>query len=58
MQGLEIAPGALDDLLAVDPELWREEFQGMATYLSEFGQRVPQALEGELARALERVAKT
>src|SRR5882757_1436221 len=57
-EGLEIAPGALDDLLAVDPELWREEFQGMASYLSEFGTRVPQALEDELARATERVTKT
>jgi len=57
-EGLEIAPGALDDLLAVDPELWREEFQGMASYLSEFGTRVPQALEEELARATERVTKT
>jgi len=57
-EGLEIAPGALDDLLAVDPELWREEFQGMASYLSEFGTRVPQALENELARATERVTKT
>jgi phosphoenolpyruvate carboxykinase (GTP) len=55
-QGMQLAPGALDDLLTVEPELWREEFQGMATYLSEFGKRVPQALEGELARALERVA--
>jgi phosphoenolpyruvate carboxykinase (GTP) len=57
-KGLEIAPGALDDLLAVDPELWREEFQGMATYFGEFGKRVPQALEAELARAIERVTKT
>ncbi|MDP9014159.1 MAG: phosphoenolpyruvate carboxykinase (GTP) [Pseudomonadota bacterium] len=55
-QGLEIAPGALDDLLTVDTALWRAEFEGMASYLGEFGKRVPPALETELAEALERVS--
>jgi phosphoenolpyruvate carboxykinase (GTP) len=55
-QGLELLPGALDELLAVDPALWRTEFEGIATYLSEFGRRVPQALKTELAGAMERVA--
>jgi phosphoenolpyruvate carboxykinase (GTP) len=57
-QGLDIAPGALDDLLMVDTALWREEFQGIGAYLGEFGKRVPRALETELADSLERVAKT
>jgi phosphoenolpyruvate carboxykinase (GTP) len=54
-EGLDIAPGALDDLLTVDPALWRAEFQGIASYLDEFGKRVPRALETELADALARV---
>jgi phosphoenolpyruvate carboxykinase (GTP) len=57
-QGLDIAPGALEDLLTVDIGLWREEFQGIGAYLGEFGTRVPRALETELADSLERVAKT
>jgi phosphoenolpyruvate carboxykinase (GTP) len=57
-QGLDIAPGALDDLLTVDTALWREEFQGIGAYLGEFGKRVPRVLETELADSLERVAKT
>jgi len=54
---MDIAPGALDELLAVDPGLWRAEFEGLSTYLSEFGARVPPVLAAELAQSLERVAK-
>jgi phosphoenolpyruvate carboxykinase (GTP) len=54
-QGLELAPGALDELLAVDPVLWRAEFEGVADYLDEFGTRVPRALVAELNESLERV---
>jgi phosphoenolpyruvate carboxykinase (GTP) len=55
LQGLDIAPGAVDELLTVDPKLWREEFAGIGKYFGEFGDRVPQSLEAELKRALERV---
>jgi phosphoenolpyruvate carboxykinase (GTP) len=55
IQGLDIAPGALDDLLTVDPRLWREEFSGIDKYFGEFGDRVPQSLKAELRSALERV---
>jgi phosphoenolpyruvate carboxykinase (GTP) len=53
--GLAMAPGALDDLLAVDPPLWRAEFAGMSEYLQEFGERVPLALHAELAEATRRL---
>jgi phosphoenolpyruvate carboxykinase (GTP) len=56
-QGLELAPGALDELLAVDPVLWRAEFEGVADYLDEFGTRVPRALVAELSESLERVTE-
>jgi len=55
-QGLELAPGALDELLAVDPALWHFEFEGIATYFGEYGDRVPQALAAELAQSRARVA--
>jgi phosphoenolpyruvate carboxykinase (GTP) len=54
-QGLNLAPGALEELLTVDPAQWRAEFEGIDTYLREFGERVPQALKTELADALQRV---
>ncbi|MDP8984176.1 MAG: phosphoenolpyruvate carboxykinase (GTP) [Pseudomonadota bacterium] len=56
IEGMELAPGALDVLLSVDPALWRAEFEGMASYLGEFGKRVPPALATELAAALERLS--
>ncbi len=55
-QGLDIAPGTLDELLAVNPAEWHTEFEGIAAYLGEYGKRVPQALADELNAALERVA--
>jgi phosphoenolpyruvate carboxykinase (GTP) len=54
-QGLDITPAALDDLLAVSPTAWAEEFAGIDRYLSEFGERVPATLKTELKSALERV---
>jgi phosphoenolpyruvate carboxykinase (GTP) len=55
LQGLDIAPGALDELLDVSPELWQAEFAGINRYLGEFGDRVPRSLKAELESALERV---
>jgi phosphoenolpyruvate carboxykinase (GTP) len=55
LQGLDIAPGALEELLTVIPALWQEEFAGIDKYFGEFGDRVPQSLKAELKSALERV---
>jgi phosphoenolpyruvate carboxykinase (GTP) len=55
LQGLDVAPAALDELLTVSPALWREEFAGIDKYFGEFGDRMPESLKGELKRALERV---
>jgi GTP-dependent phosphoenolpyruvate carboxykinase len=43
-------------LLSVSPQLWQSEFKGIATYLAEFGERVPAALKTELVEALNRVS--
>jgi phosphoenolpyruvate carboxykinase (GTP) len=55
LQGLDMAPGALDELLAVSPKLWQEEFAGIDKYFGEFGDRVPKSLREELKGALARV---
>jgi phosphoenolpyruvate carboxykinase (GTP) len=55
LQGLDIAPGAIEELLSVNPQLWQEEFAGIDKYLGEFGDRVPQLLRAELNGALDRV---
>jgi phosphoenolpyruvate carboxykinase (GTP) len=54
-QKLDLAPGALDELLAVNPQLWQAELASIGTYLAEYGDRVPQALKKELADAQRRV---
>jgi phosphoenolpyruvate carboxykinase (GTP) len=54
-QRLDLAPGALDELLAVNPSLWQAELAAIGEYLAEYGARVPRALKTELADALDRV---
>ncbi len=55
-RGLDASPQAIEELLAVSPPLWRAELEAVASYLEEFGDRVPAALHGELEDALARVA--
>jgi phosphoenolpyruvate carboxykinase (GTP) len=56
--GLNLAPEALRELVAVDPLLWRKEFDGIALYLAEFGERVPPALQRELNAVIARVSES
>ncbi len=48
--GLDIAPHALEELLTVSPDLWDAEFEGIGEYFAGFGERIPAALNAELAR--------
>jgi phosphoenolpyruvate carboxykinase (GTP) len=57
-QGLNISADALTELLSVDAELWKKEFDGIGAYLAEFGERLPQALKSELAQAQRRLQAT
>src|SRR3984885_1503075 len=51
---LDIPPTALEELLAVSPPAWHEEFEQIGAYLAEVGERVPQGLRAELNDALAR----
>ncbi len=53
LKGLDIEPGALDGLLEVDAAGWREEMRGIAEYLKQYGERLPE----ELLREHTRVAR-
>ena len=55
--GLGISKGALDELLAVQPNLWEDELTAVAAYFDEFNERLPQALKRELTEVLKRVRK-
>ncbi len=50
LAGLDIEPDALDELLAVDAAGWREEMKSIASYLAQYGERLPEALLREHAR--------
>jgi phosphoenolpyruvate carboxykinase (GTP) len=47
-RGLDLGPGALQSLLAVDPALWRREVGEVREYLGKYGKRLPAALTKEL----------
>jgi phosphoenolpyruvate carboxykinase (GTP) len=54
--GLDLAPGALDELLTVDTEAWRAELPSIETHYDRFGERLPQALRDELEALAKRLA--
>jgi phosphoenolpyruvate carboxykinase (GTP) len=55
-EGLDIAPGALEQLLQVDEEGWRNELAAIGDYLSSFGERTPKRLLEEQHRIARRLA--
>ncbi|MEO0997354.1 MAG: phosphoenolpyruvate carboxykinase (GTP) [Pseudomonadota bacterium] len=50
---LELSDGALDKLLSIDAGGWQQEFESVGDYLAGFGERLPDALAGELNRILK-----
>jgi phosphoenolpyruvate carboxykinase (GTP) len=53
---LKLPAGAMDELLAVRPEQWREEMRSIGEYLQQFAPRVPKALLDEHADAVRRLS--
>jgi phosphoenolpyruvate carboxykinase (GTP) len=49
LTGLDLSERALDELLEVDPHLWREQLPQVREHFAQFGDRLP----GELRRQLE-----
>jgi phosphoenolpyruvate carboxykinase (GTP) len=56
LEGLDIDPTALAELLSVDKELWKVEATDLHGYLDEFGSRVPAGLRAELHALEHRLA--
>jgi phosphoenolpyruvate carboxykinase (GTP) len=54
-QGLDIAPGALEELLSVKADAWKKEVADIRNYLGEFGARTPKALLDELDEVEKRL---
>ena len=55
-EGLDIAPGALAQLLEVDEDGWRKELGAIGAYLHEFGERTPKRLLEEQQRIARHLA--
>jgi phosphoenolpyruvate carboxykinase (GTP) len=56
MEGLEIRPEVMDQLLDVNPQEWQEELPYMEEFFRKIGDRVPAALWKELAGLRQRLA--
>jgi phosphoenolpyruvate carboxykinase (GTP) len=55
-EGLDVTRATMQELLAVDPDEWREEYAAIAEYLDSYGERLPARLERErekISAALE-----
>ena len=59
LDGLQLAPGALEELLRVDPDDWQAELDDTRQFFDKFGARLPREIREEhekLSRRLQRVA--
>jgi phosphoenolpyruvate carboxykinase (GTP) len=52
VEGLDLAPGAMDTLSGIDRKGWREEAQDQEAFFSKFAGRIPRELEEERRRLL------
>jgi phosphoenolpyruvate carboxykinase (GTP) len=55
VDGLPMAPGAAEELLAVDREAWSEEARQVESHFAQFGDRLPVELRDELQRLRKRL---
>ena len=53
--GLNIAAATMNELLAVDPALWRQEMQEIGEFLGSFGARLPPQLMAEHQKTVEKL---
>ena len=56
LDGVEVTPQAVEELFAIDTDSWRAEADLTEEYFAQFGDRVPQALRGELAELRDRLS--
>jgi phosphoenolpyruvate carboxykinase (GTP) len=57
LTGLDLAQEDLKQLLAVDVEGWTKELEGLGDFYDQFGDRLPEALRGQLSAIRQRLAE-
>jgi len=55
LDGLNISPGAVEELLRVDPDDWRREAEETNSFFGQFGDRLPTELRQEHAQLVQRL---
>ncbi len=55
-KGLDLAPGAADQLLAIDREAWKAEAADIEGFFTKIGDRLPQELKAQRAALIERLS--
>jgi phosphoenolpyruvate carboxykinase (GTP) len=55
LDGLDIDPATVRELISVDDGLWKQEMTEIGKYLNEFGDRMPARLTAELEQTLKRL---
>jgi phosphoenolpyruvate carboxykinase (GTP) len=58
VEGLRLGDRALDALLDVDPESWRDEIADIGKYLDSFGARMPAKLKAEQRRVADAIEES
>jgi phosphoenolpyruvate carboxykinase (GTP) len=52
VRGVDLIPGAMQSLLAVEPRQWKDEMASVEVYLKEYGAHLPQELLDEHSRVV------
>jgi phosphoenolpyruvate carboxykinase (GTP) len=55
LQGLDVSADALEQLLAVEPGLWKKEVAEMRKYLEQYGSRLPAEMVAQLKETEKRL---
>ncbi|MEX2480858.1 MAG: phosphoenolpyruvate carboxykinase (GTP) [Gammaproteobacteria bacterium] len=50
LDGLDLERKVVQDLLSIDPEIWRQEIEDIEAYFATYGARLPDALREQAAR--------
>ncbi len=58
LDGLQLAPGALEELLRVDPEDWQAELDDTGQFFEKFGARLPREIREEHEKLSRRLQPT
>jgi phosphoenolpyruvate carboxykinase (GTP) len=56
LEGLQISPEAIDELLRVNPEDWEDDLADSKQFFDKFGSRLPHELREEHEKLLQRLS--